>query len=284
MGTIVTAAPAAPAVITSITSVDPPGTWELKLEGKPDTAYEFRSSTTLDFTSGTLVTGLTATVGVISGGSSEIVTTDVSGNATVRMALSGNPADFVRAQTAPPPPPLLSEPFDAGALLPVGWTSNGPSNGTDWEVGTPSGVASAPTAANSAPNCVGTNIGGYYTENADVSLVSPSIAIPAGSGATLSFRQIIDTDLAGSPNDVGSVRILDADNSDTPIAGLEILDIEGDGTAGWTEEMLDLPALDVGGKNIKVEFRFVSNAGTVPDLDVWGGFYVDDVVVTVTVP
>jgi len=141
-----------------------------------------------------------------------------------------------------------------------------------------------PTAANSAPNCVGTNIGGYYTENADVSLVSPSIAIPAGSGATLSFRQFIDTDLAGSPNDVGSVRILDADNADAPIAGLEILDIEGDGTAGWTEEMLDLPALDVGGKNIKVEFRFVSNAGTDPDLDVWGGFYVDDVVVTVTVP
>lgn len=185
---------------------------------------------------------------------------------------------------APPPPPLLSEPFDADALLPDGWTSNGPSNDTDWEVGTPSGVASAPTAANSAPNCVGTNIGGYYTENADVSLVSPSITIPAGSGATLSFRQFIDTDIDGTPHDLGSVRILDADSADAPIAGLEILNIEGDGIAGWTEEMLDLPALDVGGKNIKVEFRFVSNAGTVPDLDVWGGFYVDDVVVTVTVP
>ena len=34
----------------------------------------------------------------------------------------------------PPPPPLFSENFDAAAALPDGWASNGPSNGTDWEV------------------------------------------------------------------------------------------------------------------------------------------------------
>lgn len=52
-----------------------------------------------------------------------------------------------------------------------------------------------------------------------VTLTSPSIAIPAGVGATLNFRQLIDTDGAG---DAGAVRILDADNADSPIAGLEI--------------------------------------------------------------
>jgi hypothetical protein len=156
-----------------------------------------------------------------------------------------------------------------------------PSNGTAWQVGTPSGVPSGPSTANSPPNCAGTNINGYYTENADSTLTSPVITIPAGSGATLKFQQFIDTDLMGSPHDLGSVRILDADNSDAPIAGLEIIGIEGDGTAGWTAQTLALPSGDVGGKNIKVQFRFVSNAGTAPDNDVWSGFYIDDVSVTI---
>lgn len=52
------------------------------------------------FLPGTLVTGLTASVGTIGGGSSEVVTLDGSGNATVQMALGGS-QNFVRAQTAP---------------------------------------------------------------------------------------------------------------------------------------------------------------------------------------
>lgn len=269
--------------ITSITAIGG-GVFELTLLGAADTGYEFRSSPILDFSPGALVENLTAgvpAVGTIGGSNDSVLTTDSNGDGTVRMTLAG-PKNFVRAQI---PPPLLSESFDDAAALPTGWMSNGPSNGTDWEVGTPSGGGvGAPTAADSAPNCAGTNISGYYTENADVSLTSPSIPIPIGSGATLSFRQWIDTDLTGAPNDLGSVRILDADNFDNPIAGLEILGIEGDGSAGWTNGNLVLPALDVGGKNIKVEFRFVSNAGTVQDTDVFGGFFVDDVVVTETAP
>ena len=189
----------------------------------------------------------------------------------------GDPARFF-AVLEMDPLPLLEENFDAAAALPAGWATSGPSNGTEWEIGDPGGgPASGPSAANSAPNCAGTNITGTYTGNADVSLISPSLAVPAGSGASLSFWQLIDTDLAG---DVGSVRVLDADNADTPIPGLEILNIEGLGTDGWSEQTLDLPAADVGDKNIKIEFRFVSNA----DLDLWSGFYIDDVVVHLASP
>ena len=84
--------------ITSITDAGS-NNWDLTLEGSPSTAYVLYSSATLDFTPGTSLTGLTATVGTISGGSTEIVTTDVSGNATVQVTLTGNPKDFVRAQS-----------------------------------------------------------------------------------------------------------------------------------------------------------------------------------------
>ena len=78
---------------------------------------------------------------------------------------------------------------------------------------------------------------------------------------------------------MGMVRILDADNADAPIPGLDLIGIQGFGSQGdgWTENTLALPALDVGGKNIKIEFNFSSDAGTSPDLDVFGGFYIDDV-------
>jgi hypothetical protein len=179
-------------------------------------------------------------------------------------------------------PALFSENFDAAAALPAGWTSNGPVNGTDWEIGVPSGVPSGPVTAFTAPNCAGTNIGGYFTENTNVSLVTPVITIPADTGATLLFRQLIDTD--DDNGDIGSVRVLDADNADAPIAGLEITGLTGTGSEGegdgWSENSLVMPALDVGGKNIKIEFNFVSDAGTALDADVFGGFYVDDVSVS----
>ena len=90
--------------VTSFTSLGE-GNWELSLEGAPNTAYEFRSSTTLNFTPGSLVQPLTqgnpgSDPGSISV-ASDRVTTDGSGNATVRMNLGSAPANFVRAQTTP---------------------------------------------------------------------------------------------------------------------------------------------------------------------------------------
>ena len=91
--------PAADPEITSITSLDS-GNWELKLKGKPDTAYEFYSSTDLDFDTGTQVTGLTAGVPAVGTITGTTLTTDDDGDATVRMFLGdlgAVPANFVRA-------------------------------------------------------------------------------------------------------------------------------------------------------------------------------------------
>ena len=91
--------PASDPEITSITSLGG-GVFELKLEGEPSTSYEFYSSATLDFTSGTsgtLVAPLTVTLGT--GGPLD-VTTDGSGDATVEASLGDLatvPANFVRA-------------------------------------------------------------------------------------------------------------------------------------------------------------------------------------------
>jgi len=92
--------PAPSISITSITSVGG-GTWELTLEGEPDTGYEFRSSPILDFDPGALIEDLAegaVPVGTIGGTNDSVLTTDSNGDGTVRMMFTGNPADFVRAQ------------------------------------------------------------------------------------------------------------------------------------------------------------------------------------------
>lgn len=204
-----------------------------------------------------------------------------TGTNTLPNVPSGGDAARYFALVQKDPPPLLDENFDTDAALPTGWVSTGPSNGTDWEVGVPSGGPnsgdfSAPTNSVSEPNCAGTNIADDYTSNADISLISPSFFVPEGSGALLTFNQFADIILP----DAGSVQVLDADNADTPIEGLEITGIEGlggpgSGGPGWTFETLFLPSADVAGKNIKIQFRFESDCC---GFNV-GGFYVDNVVV-----
>lgn len=94
-----------PFAITSFAVVvGEPGVWQLTLTGDVTTNYVFRSSTNLDFSTGTLVENLTAGVpvaGMIGGTNNSVVTTDGGGQASVRLTLTGNPADFVRAESAP---------------------------------------------------------------------------------------------------------------------------------------------------------------------------------------
>ncbi|RPF89277.1 MAG: hypothetical protein CBB78_007390 [Roseibacillus sp. TMED18] len=187
---------------------------------------------------------------------------------------SDGPRRFFVVRESEAPQPLPLEDFDAmPPSLPAGWTVRDSGSGTMWQVGTPTGENSPPTAA-SGQNSAGTNIAGNYLDGTDTALTSPEIIIPPERDALLSFRQFIDTDLALIDPDLGFVRILDADN-DTPIASLEISSIEGS-AAGWSDQSLALPAGEVAGKTIKLEFRFVSNE----DGSVWGGFYIDDVSVT----
>jgi hypothetical protein len=171
-------------------------------------------------------------------------------------------------------PPLLFENFESAAAIPAGWVAADNGNGTAWEAGPP--TLGIPEAAANGLNCAGTNLGGFYGSNADVSLTSLSFAAPAG-GATLSFQRFIDTEGAagdGGP-DFGTVRILDADNADAEIVGgdFPITAIEGI-ELGWDELSFPIPAAALG-KNIKIQFQFVSNGSSD-----FSGFYIDDVTVT----
>jgi len=84
--------------ITSISAIGD-GIWELTLEGRSRTAYEFRSSPTLEFAPGTLVENLTqddpGSTGTIEGPNDAALVTDSEGRGTVRINLTGSPADFV---------------------------------------------------------------------------------------------------------------------------------------------------------------------------------------------
>lgn len=252
-----------PPALTITPAIAPATGYDLEWNSRAGKLYTLRTSTGLDTPA--------ASWDVLE---ADIVATPPANLLNVQ---GDGPARFYALEEfdAPPPPPLLTENFDAVAALPEGWFSTGPSHGTDWQVGNPAGgYQSGPPAADSPPNCAGTNIGGAYTALADVSLISPPIRIPDGSGAILTFRQFIDTDLSG---DVGSVRILDAGNANAPIDGLAIHNIEGDGTAAnWSTRTLAMAAEAVNGKEIRIEFRFTSNNNSLE----YGGFYIDDVEVT----
>jgi hypothetical protein len=92
-------------MVTGFVPVDgSPGVWQMSIRGTAGEDYIFRSAPDLDFSSGAVVENLTAgdpAVGAIGGTNDSVVTTDGNGNATVRMTLTGDPRDFVRAETAP---------------------------------------------------------------------------------------------------------------------------------------------------------------------------------------
>lgn len=89
--------------ITSFTRVGG-NEWELTLDATPGAGFQLRSSADLTFNPGTLITTLSqanpsSDRGVVTGGTT--LTTDDTGRAKVRLTLTGQPADFVRAVSAP---------------------------------------------------------------------------------------------------------------------------------------------------------------------------------------
>jgi hypothetical protein len=170
----------------------------------------------------------------------------------------------------PPPPALLEEYFDAaGPGLPAGWVAVNAT--TVWDVGDPSGLPDLQNG--NATNCVGTNVvtGLYADEVATVTLTSPPVPIPVG-GATLSFRQYIDSDIA--KGDVGAVRLLDANDTEIVEDDFPVTSIDGF-EEGWTNKSYTLPA-SAEGQDVKVVFEF----STAASGSVYYGFYIDDVLVT----
>lgn len=91
--------------ITSIAKVGE-GEWEVVLTGLPNTAYELRSDSALNFDPGILIENLSQgnpgiDPGTIGGPNDSVVTTDGSGNATVRVMLAGGTAHFLRMEVSP---------------------------------------------------------------------------------------------------------------------------------------------------------------------------------------
>jgi hypothetical protein len=173
---------------------------------------------------------------------------------------------------------LLAENFE-GAAIPDGWSATiNSGSGTEWGVGDPSGYTGtgdgvAPSAgAGSSTFCAGTNMTGDYGDLADCSLTTPALAIPAG-GATLGFRQWIDTEAASGGADYGAIKVRDAGTS-AELGILNPANIEGLGGA-WEPQSYSLDAY--AGQTIKIEFLFTSNDSSGVN---YAGWYLDDVTVT----
>jgi hypothetical protein len=266
-------------VITSITSLGG-NVWKLTLAGKPDTGYEFLSSTTLDFAPGTLIESLVQgdepnDPGTVA--DSKVLITDSNGDGTVRMTLTGNPADFIRARIPPPPPPLLRVDFetdDGGFTVATTGT-------TAWARGAPtsSGAGGAITEGNGgSTNCWGTDIGspGFYADVTDTCLRSPVIDLTGVTGAELTFAEALDLE-AG---DTAVVNII-AEATGTIIAASIYTATDGDiNTADWSA----VPAIDLAagvGQRVRIEWCLTGIAGGSND---YLGWYIDDVEIVPTTP
>ena len=181
------------------------------------------------------------------------------------------PADterfFIIEEFNAPPVSIFSDDFESGQNA---WTSGSDGTaGTDWQLGAPGGTG--PAAANSPTNCFGTNLTTDYAFDANIWLRSPAIDLTGAGGATLNYARWYDIEIMF---DQGSVSVLDAAD-DSVLAVLEST-VEG-ASRDWEWETVSksLPA-EALGRNIKIEFRFLSD-----DIGNFAGWYIDDVEVTV---
>lgn len=156
---------------------------------------------------------------------------------------------------------VFAEDFDAVSppALPANWTigANAPADAgtTTWELGAPSLVG--PSAADSPPNCFGTNIDDFYGANTDIWLRTPSIDLTGSNVATLSFMEFKDIEDSGIDQDYGSIRILSAQT----LSELAILEaaVEGSSSTGWESYAISLPPAAFA-EPILIEFRLHSDA------------------------
>jgi hypothetical protein len=174
---------------------------------------------------------------------------------------------------AGPPPPVLFEDFE---VLPLpAWTvgaNPGDSGTTAWEFGVPDpAVAFGPSSGfDGSLNCVGTNLGAVYTDNANIYLRSPDIDLTGAgvTGATLKYQQWRDTDVGNV--DFGTVRILRS--SDGVQLGADIDVMVGGADTFWESFSGDFPP-EAAGEVVVIEWNFLSDAGGTA----YSGWYLDSV-------
>ena len=196
-----------------------------------------------------------------------------AGTTTTLTAVPGDGAKRFFAVVEKDAPPLLAEDFEAVTPPgpPTGWVRSDNGAGTAWQVGSPSGAATGPDSSSNGTQGAGTTFGSVYTAAAEASLITKAFTVP-GSGATLNFSQYIDTENAPS-GDLGSIRLLNASDNSVVAGGDVVTALEGV-TEAWSRETIPLPVA-ANGRDVKLEFRFVSNASSE-----FAGFYIDDWVVT----
>jgi hypothetical protein len=181
------------------------------------------------------------------------------------------PADqrmfYVVEEYPVPPVFVFADNFDGA---PTGWTTSGV-NGipdTGWELGTPTVVG--PSAANTAPNCYGTNLDSAYSINTDIWLRSPMIDLTAYTAGSLEFMEFRNIELTF---DSGSIRVIAAD--DNEVLGLIASGLDGT-FAGWQSYSKALPPAAFT-EPIRIEFRLQTDDF---DASSFAGWYIDDVVIT----
>ena len=195
----------------------------------------------------------------------------------------GDPVRFYRVEEYPLPPATVFEDNFDGADQ--GWTTGFDASdiamNTVWQMGDPfGGPATGPVAANSAPNCYGTNLTTNYGISSNTWLRSPAIDLTTATGATVTFQQWVDMDEFDNL-DRGAVRVLDA--SGLPGAAIELGVVQTDITGfldGWAEFSAELPAAALG-QSIVLEFGFVSDGDDILDS---AGWYLDDVSIITPAP
>ncbi len=149
---------------------------------------------------------------------------------------------------------VYSTDFESGEQ---GWTHGG--TGDCWQLGVPT---SGPGAAHSGLNVWATNLSGYYNNNMNAWLASPTVDLTVYANPVLSFWHWYEIETSW---DKGFVEVTRDGSSWTTVAQFS------HSTAGraWTQVTVDLSAY--GGQVIRVRFRLQSDS-SVTKL----GWYIDD--------
>nr|WP_249365586.1 S8 family peptidase [Cytobacillus citreus] len=144
---------------------------------------------------------------------------------------------------------------------PTGWISYGTQN--TWEWGVPA-FANGPGNAASGEKVYGTNLKGYYGNNANMSLMMPPIVLPEGN-AYLQFNDWYQIE----SYDYGHVLV------STDQQNWEQLSRFTGNSQTWTQRQIDLSAY--AGQRIYIAFNIITNFTNVK-----AGWYIDDVALSNT--
>ncbi|MCK4352606.1 choice-of-anchor J domain-containing protein [candidate division WOR-3 bacterium] len=159
---------------------------------------------------------------------------------------------------------VFLEDFETGG---TGWTVT---NGV-WEIGTPT---YGPSSAHNGSKCAGTNLGGYYPNNAYTRLVSPSVTLPSlshpSSKIILEFYHWFYLE---SSYDYGYVQISTDGGSNWTTVGNSVNGHSG----AWYPYSVDITSYAE--QNVKIAFLLYSDGSYT-----YAGWYIDDVTITLQEP